>query len=145
MKYKETKKIPKANVSLEIIHECIAEYFGVTKSCVFINSRKREIKTRRQWFHYFARKLNPFMSLAYIGDYYSNKSYKIYDHNTVRHSCTVINNYLDVSSKDRIIKMELQLKISSYTKQLIIDKPETCIHQPFKIQRKNENNSANIT
>lgn len=135
MKYKETERKLKIDVSLEIIHESIAEYFGVTKDCVFLKSRVPEIAIRRQWFHYFATLLNPKISNAYIGAYYSDRSFRKYDHSTVLHSRKTIQGYIDVSIIDKATKMDINAIIRGKLSKHETKFTGNCPEYPFKITR----------
>ena len=92
---------------LHIIHQVICDYFDIDLEYIFINNRKRSVVTKRQWFHYFARKLNS-MSYEKIGKY--NKS-AIYNHCRVLHGHGVISNLVDVDNEFKAIKKDLLLLI----------------------------------
>lgn len=142
MKYK------KQTVCLSLISDVICDYFEINdKILIFKPTRKREFILRRQWFHYFARTLNPeqIVSGATIGDYYSDLTGHSFDHATILHSVKKIKGYIDVSKKDREIKEDILLLIndkinSNYKPRL----KSNCAEQPFKISRYKENNKKII-
>lgn len=135
MKYKRQKE----TTDFSIIADAVCEYFEVNdKIDIFKQTRKREVITQRQWFHYFARLLNPEHIISYssIGAYYSDLTGHAYDHATVLHSVRKIKGFLDVSKQDNIIKAEILLMIKQ---KLNVDYvPEltgNCPEQPFEIKR----------
>lgn len=129
----------KKSIDLSIISDAICDYFDIKdKRNVFENTRNREVVNHRQWFHYFARLLNPphIVSLSTIGEYYKDVTGNSYDHATVLHSIRKINGYLDVSKSDREIKDDILWLIKS--KLDVNYKPEltgNCAEKPFKITR----------
>jgi len=95
------------DISLHIIHQVICEYFNIELEYIFIETRKRAVLTKRQWFHYFARQLST-MSYEKIGKY--NKS-AVYGHCRVLHGHGVISNLVDVDNEFKAIKKDLLLLI----------------------------------
>ena len=135
MKYKKQKE----TVCFSLIADCICEYFELNdKLTIFQKNRKKEIIRYRQWFHYFARTMNPehIVSSTSIGAYYSDVSLHKYDHATILHSVRKIKGYLDVSKQDREIKSDISYIINSKLNRNFV-KPiiGNCAEQPFKITR----------
>lgn len=145
MKYKKQKE----TLDFSIISDAICEYFEIEdKKDVFVKTRSRDVIKHRQWFHYFARLLNPqhIVSLTTIGEYYKDVTGNSYDHATVLHSIRKINGYLDVSKPDREIKDDILWLIK--LKLDVNYKPEltgNCAEQQFKINRYYENNRTHLT
>lgn len=138
MKY----KTPKETTDFSIISDAVCEYFEVNdKIDIFKKTRKREIINQRQWFHYFARILNPehIVTSSSIGAYYSDVTGYSYDHATVLHSIKKIKGFLDVSKQDALIKSEILYIIK---RRLDVNfKPPlkgNCITQPFSIKKYSE-------
>lgn len=135
MNFKNQKEM----VGLSLISDVICDYFQVDdKLLIFKPTRNRDYIMRRQWFHYFARILNPehTVSLNTIGAYYSDITRHRYNHATILHSVRKIKGYLDVSKKDREIKSDIYLLIKlkldvSYKPKLTAN----CAEHPFKITR----------
>ena len=135
MKYKRQKE----TTDFSVIADSVCEYFEVNdKLDIFKQTRKREVITQRQWFHYFARTLNPehIVSSSTIGAYYSDLTGHAYDHATILHSVRKIKGYIDVSRQDREIKKDINLLINiklnaNYKSSLT----GNCAEQPFKITR----------
>lgn len=135
MKYKRQKE----TTDFSIIADAVCEYFEVNdKIDIFKQTRKREVITQRQWFHYFARLLNPehIVSYSSIGAYYSDLTGNSFDHATVLHSVRKIKGFLDVSKHDALIKSDI-LYIIKRRLDINFNPPliGNCIEQPFEIKR----------
>lgn len=88
-------------VEFNIILEAICDYFKLDDPFIIFNvTRKKEIIFFRQWFHYFARTLNPsfYVTNEEIGRCYSDITGRSYSHCTIIHSVTTINNLIDVET-----------------------------------------------
>lgn len=135
MKYKKQKQI----ISFDIISNVIVEYFELpSKLFIFKKSRKKEIILYRQWFHYFARTLNPeqVISASSIGEYYSDVSGHSYDHATILNSVKKIKGYIDYSKVDQQIKDDILFLIKQkLDKQYKKPLTGNCATQPFQITR----------
>ena len=104
------KKIKKKTTSLDIIADAICQYFELDSPKEFlVRSRKGNIIIKRQWFHYFARILNPEHTVSgdQIGAYYENITNDSYGHAAVLNSVKKIKGYLEYSKPDIQIESEI--------------------------------------
>lgn len=87
------------------IKDIICEHFGMNKRNLNDYNRKREVLVPRQIYHYFARKYTN-NSLSKIG--------KPFDHSTVFHSISTIENRIETENEFNFLINEIEYKIKNY-------------------------------
>lgn len=112
------KMIPRKYLEIEEIRNIVARYFSIPIYNLDLNTRKREIVSKRQVAHYLA-KIHTAESLSNIGKAIGNK-----DHATVLNSSKTVNNLIDTNSKMidsnlrfPVIITELQIIIKNHKKK----------------------------
>lgn len=94
---KISKKLKKSelDVSLNMIGEILANYFGVEQKDIFVRSRKIEILKIRYSFMLLAKSLNN-ISYQAIGDYCEDEfQLPRFHHGTVMNACAEAQNFID--------------------------------------------------
>jgi len=136
-KSKEEKgeEVKQRNILLNIIHESIAEYYCITKRCVFETSRKKDIIPRKQWFQYLAYTSKIKMSYSFIGAYYSDKTFKIYDHATVRHNVNYIKDSIELYKSFKKTKKDLKALINFKIENYKEHSKEVCAPCKFEVKK----------
>lgn len=105
--YSSSKK--PARLTIDVIQQCVAEYYSVTVDEMKSQKRNKSIMTPRQVAMYLARTLTD-SSLPEIGKAFGGR-----DHTTVMHSCDKIERCLDESEQlhNDIIHLRSKLGVSS--------------------------------
>lgn len=96
-------------ITIDIIHRVVCEYFKLPTESLKGSSRKREIAQARQIAMYISKKFTD-KSLKAIGGYFGGR-----DHTTVIHACNAILNLMetDKSVQVSVIDIEKQLNLNS--------------------------------
>jgi chromosomal replication initiator protein len=98
-------KIHKKPINIEMIAQCVGDYYKIDPDAIFAKSRKREISDARQMVMYLARR-DAKMQVTAIGNRLSRT------HATVLHACRNIEERLslEASLRDDLAKLETMLK-----------------------------------
>ena len=90
--------LKRKTITIGCINRDVCNYFNLTESQLFLNTRKRETVQARQIAMFFSKNLTK-CSLATIGSQIGGK-----DHATVLHACKTVNN---LKSTDRIYNNQI--------------------------------------
>lgn len=102
-------------MTIEFIQSIVCEILGVSQEHLYDRhkgagiKRNRPVVDARHWIRYFARR-ETMMSLSLIGDKTGHA-----DHTTVIHSCTYIQDMMDVSREFREKHTEIQKAMNQFT------------------------------
>jgi len=106
---KDMVKSSQAQISIEVIQNCVCEYFGIDTNKVREKTRKQEIVEARQVAMYLSKKYTK-SSLKTIGLQFGGR-----DHSTVIHAISTIEERLSTSPKHKRILNELEQKLEVAT------------------------------
>ena len=113
----DTKKETEKAIRIGIV---VAEYYGMNLFEVFDKSLKRDVTIKRQLVFFLVRK-HTVLTFGHIG-----RAFKAYgpakDHTTIIHSCTFIQNTIDVDKYFRKEVKEVESEV--HKKVLIFKKPD---------------------
>lgn len=80
------------HLEIEDIQRMVADYYHLSPAIICSRTRKRDVVNARQVAIYLAKQFTTH-TLEYIGKYFGGR-----DHSTVIHSCTMVENRMDVES-----------------------------------------------
>ena len=118
-------------IKLSKIARILCEYYDVSEKVMFSKSRKREIITKRQVFHFLAKKLTKH-NLSEIGRYYVDN---VFDHSTVIHSVKTVQNLFDTDKSYRIDVIYLE-QVLNNSREYINFKLNLLEQKKFDLKRK---------
>ena len=106
---KDIIKKKNTNVSIELIQQTVADYFGIKDDLLRAKTRRKEIALARQLAMYLVKEITN-NSLKTIGLHFGGR-----DHSTVIHACQIIKYKLDSDKKFKDIVSEIKRKIEILT------------------------------
>ncbi|RKY80804.1 chromosomal replication initiator protein DnaA [candidate division KSB1 bacterium] len=106
---KDIIKKKNTNVSIELIQQTVADYFGIKDDLLRAKTRRKEIALARQLAMYLVKEITN-NSLKTIGLHFGGR-----DHSTVIHACQIIKDKLDSDKKFKDIVSEIKRKIEILT------------------------------
>jgi len=106
---KDMVKNTQAQISIDVIQNCVCEYFNIETNKVREKTRKQEIVEARQVAMYLSKKYTK-SSLKTIGLQFGGR-----DHSTVIHAITTIEGRLATSPKHKRMLKELEQKLEVAT------------------------------
>lgn len=106
---KDMVKSSQTQISIEVIQNCVCEYFGIDTNKVREKTRKQEIVEARQVAMFLSKKYTK-SSLKTIGLQFGGR-----DHSTVIHAISTIEERLSTSPKHKRILNELEQKLEVAT------------------------------
>ncbi|MCD6165976.1 chromosomal replication initiator protein DnaA [bacterium] len=106
---KDIIKKKNTNVSIELIQQTVADYFGIKDDLLRAKTRRKEIALARQLAMYLVKEITN-NSLKTIGLHFGGR-----DHSTVIHACQIIKDKLDSDKKFKNIVSEIKRKIEILT------------------------------
>ncbi len=103
MNNKENKEI-----TVDLIKEMVAEFFGIDVEKLGSKTRKQDIATARHLSIYFSKEYTK-NSLKSIGSYFGGR-----DHSTILHSCRTVKDRMDTDRafKDTVASLEQKMQLS---------------------------------
>lgn len=129
MKYKQKEIIP-----LNVILDCVCQYFDVSKRGIFERTRVKDIVYYRYWFFYFARILNPKVNVTntYIGSYSLTYTRNKWDNATIVYVENLMNDNIGLYNDYLKVKKDLERLINR--KMSLYDGLKGfCVTMPFQI------------